>query len=407
MAVERCGSAEFAQRWTRVQTFLQEQDLGCLLAYSPPKEHKWGQTGNVSYLSGWDNHDRIVDSAVVVPAKGEPALLLAGMSYMLEQIADVSCIRDLRLVEAVDPHAVAATLGDGTPRTFAGQALALLGDNDLGGKRIGVVGIDNMSVPFYETLALALGAQLVRIPDIVAQLRAIKSPAEVALMRQAASLSDVGFQTMLEVARPGIKGIELVAEMERAVRLQGADHAKYWMASGPSPDWAGARLDLKPHERRLREGDLMASCSYVLYKGYWCHGHRMGTLSWPCPELDRLCTLGREAQDAGLAQIKRGAPIGVIGQAIRAHAEPRGLEIQGGRYGHGMGMDYAELPALAETTTTPIEPGMTFVVHAAYELPESDKMFVPLGDVCHVGEKGTEMLMEFPRTPFVAGRADG
>ena len=226
-------------------------------------------------------------------------------------------------------------------------------------------------------------------------------------MRQAARLSDLGFQTMLEVARPGMKGSELVAEMERAVRLQGADHAKYWMASGPPPDWAGTRLDLKPHERVLQEGDLMASCSYVLYKGYWCHGHRTGTLSKPSPELDQLCAIAREAQDAGLEQIKTGAPMGAIGQAIRAHAEPRGLGIQGGRYGHGMGMDYAELPALAETTETPIQPGMTFVVHAAYELPESGKMFVPLGDVCHVTANGAEKLMEFPRTPFVAGQVIG
>ena len=148
MTAERCSPAEFAQRWTRVRAFLREQDLGGLLAYSPPKEHKWGQTGHVSYLSGWDNHDRIVDSAVIVPARGEPALLLAGMPYMLEQIAEVSCIRDLRLVEAVDPHAVAAIAEDGAPRTSAGQALAILHDNGLGGKRVGVVGIDNMSTPF-------------------------------------------------------------------------------------------------------------------------------------------------------------------------------------------------------------------------------------------------------------------
>ena len=405
MTVERCSPEEFAQRWTRVQAFLRERDLDGLLAYSPPKEHKWGQTGHVSYLSGWDNHDRIVDSAVVIPARGEPALLLAGMPYMLEQIEEVSCIRDLRPVEAVDPLAVAAVpKGGAQSRTFAGQTLALLRDNGLTDKGVGVVGIDNMSAPFFEALTRELGPQLQRIPDIVAQLRAVKSPCEIELMRRAAHLSDLGFQTMIEVARPGMEGLEIVAEMERVVRLQGADHAKYWMASGPPPDWAGTRLDLKPHERILQEGDLMASCSYVLYQGYWCHGHRTGTLVKPSPELDQLCSLTREAQDAGLAQIKVGAPTGAIGKAIRSHAEPRGLGIQGGRYGHGMGMDYAELPALAESTQTALEPNMTFVVHAAYELPQSGKMFVPLGDVCRVTANGAEKLMEFPRTPFIAGR---
>ena len=65
-------------------------------------------------------------------------------------------------------------------------------------------------------------------------------------------------------------------------------------------------------------------------------------------------------QSGGRHEVKRiilTGGTGAIGKAIRAHAEPRGLGIQGGRYGHGMGMDYAELPALAETTATPIEPG--------------------------------------------------
>ena len=74
----------------------------------------------------------------------------------------------------------------------------------------------------------------------------------------------------------------------------------------------------------------------------------------------------------------------------------------GWSFGRHIGI--AARPSLAsETTQTPIQTGMTFVVHAAYELPESGKMFVPLGDVCHVTADGAEKLMEFPRTPFVAG----
>ena len=135
-----------------------------------------------------------------------------------------------------------------------------------------------MPVPFYESLAAGFGNSLRRVDDIVEHLRGNKSPAELALMRKAAALSDSGFQTMLEIARPGMRGIEILAEMERTVRREGADHAKYWMASGPPTNWNDARLDIKPHLRVLGAGDLMAACSYVVYKGYWCHGQRTGTL---------------------------------------------------------------------------------------------------------------------------------
>ena len=51
----------FQARIQGVQQFLEEEDLGALFAYSPAMEHMWGQTGHVAYLSGWADHDRIVD----------------------------------------------------------------------------------------------------------------------------------------------------------------------------------------------------------------------------------------------------------------------------------------------------------------------------------------------------------
>ena len=97
----------FETRYHRIREYLKANDIGALLAYSTPPEHKWGLTGHVSYLSGWANHDRISDTFVVVPAEGEVCLLFAGLPYMLQQIKEVSPIKDLRMVKAVDPNAVA------------------------------------------------------------------------------------------------------------------------------------------------------------------------------------------------------------------------------------------------------------------------------------------------------------
>ncbi len=402
---ERCTLEEFQGRWARVQAYLKDEGLAALFAYSQPAEHKWSQIGHVAYLSGFDNYDRLVDTAVVVPVTGRPVVLLAGMPFMLQQMLGPNRIDDIRLVRAVDPNAVAPGGGkDGGPRSFAAETLTVLAENGIDSGGIGVAGLNNMPFPFFEALQQELGDRLKRIPDIIAQHRSVKSENEVRLMRRAAELSDLGFNTMLEVAKPGMSGIEILAEMERAVRLEGADHAMYWMASGPPPDWANAHLDMKPHLRVLEEGDLMASCSYVLYKGYWCHGQRTGAMKREAPELETLCRIAREAQDEGLEVIRPGVPAGRIGQTISRAGLDRGLPIQGGRVGHGMGMDYAESPRLTRDNDELIEDGMTFVVHATFELPDSGAMFVPLGDLCHVTPDGPELLMKFPRTPFVAGQ---
>ena len=398
---------EFEDRYQQVRNFLEERHLGGLMVYSPAREHKWAQTGHVSYLSGWANDDRIVETVVVVPREGAPVLLASGMQFMFEQAAEVSPIEDMRLVDAVDPNAVAghrSNSPDQGPSDFAGQALAILEENGLSQEDIGVVGINTMPHPFYKNLAQQLGSRLKQADDVIARLRSKKSVAEVEIMRRAAELSDMGYQKMIEIAKPGMKGIEIIAEMEQVVRKEGADHAKYWMASGPPPDWNNTRLDIKPHERVLNNGDLMASCSYVVYKGYWCHGQRTGTLGRPCDDLNKLCSVTREAHDKALDIMKPGLPIAKLGQVIREHVAPHGLELLGGRIGHGIGMDYSEQPVpFDDTNEMPLASGMTAVMHAVFGMPNTGKMVVPLGDVCHISEDGPELLMGFQRTPFLAG----
>ena len=90
-------------RFEKIRAFLDDRGLGALFAYSPAHEHLWGQTGHVSYLSGWANHDRIVDSAVVVPVAGRPALLVAGDPYVFKLIGHVSPLEDVRLVQSAEP----------------------------------------------------------------------------------------------------------------------------------------------------------------------------------------------------------------------------------------------------------------------------------------------------------------
>ena len=406
MIIEQVKSEVLEARLQEVRAFLEAENLGALVVYSPAAEHKWGQTGHVSYLTGWANHDRIVDTAVVVPVDGPPALLYAGLPFMAEQVVDVSPLEDVRMVQAVDPNAVAAAPPEGVPasewiRDFAGETLAVLQEREIFNKDIGLVGVENMPVPFYEALSNGIGPRLRRTDDIVAELRAIKSPGELETIKHAAHLGDLGFEAMVEVARPGMRGIEIIAEMERVARREGADHAKYWMASGPPTTWNDSRLDIKPHERVLGDGDLLAVCSYIVYKGYWSHGQRTGTMGRPSESLEQMYTIARDAQDAGIAVMKPDVPAGHIARAVREKVAESGWELQGGRVGHGIGLDYSERPVPAEANQMLLQPGMTIILHSAFSLPGTGKLFVPLGDHLHVTPDGADFLMGFTRDLFL------
>jgi Xaa-Pro aminopeptidase len=117
-----------------------------------------------------------------------------------------------------------------------------------------------------------------------------------------------------------------------------------------------------------------------------------------------MTAVSLSAQDAGIARLQPGQPAGGVAAAVRESAAEHGWELAGGRVGHGIGLDYSEREIPAESNQSPLKAGMTIVVYSSFSLPGSGKFFVLLGDVCHLTANGPELLMKFPRTPFVAGR---
>ncbi len=102
--------------------------------------------------------------------------------------------------------------------------------------------------------------------------------------------------------------------------------------------------------------------------------------------------------------MKPGVPVTEVVETVGAKlAENCGDQLCG-RIGHGMGMDYAERPGLNLGADEVLQAGMTAVMHTMTVVPDSQTLFVPLGDVVHVTPDGPEFLMNFTRSPFVAGR---
>lgn len=398
--------SEFRWRVEKVRDFVKGNSLDGLLAYSGPRAHMWYQTGHVGWLTNWANRDRIPDSVVLVPAEGDPVLLFSGLPFMLSQIKEVSWMKDLRIVRSADPKAVAIAPGSktaGETRDFAGEVAVILDERGLGEKPVGLVGIENMPVPFYEALLKGLGAnRLTVVEDIIAELRAVKSPNEIKLMRRAAELSDLGYETFIKVAKPGMPGIEAIAEAERAVRAQGGEDVLYWIANVPDGHWDESIIDVKATPRILNYGDQIAMCSYVTYKGYWAHCHRCGSLGREAEEMKRIWEPGFEAQCAAVDKMRPGTPVSEVVRAARLVAEKHGYALPGGRIGHGIGVDYGEQPFLSEANQTPLRKGNVAIVHTAFSLPGKGTILIPVGDLCHVTDDGPELLYNFPRRPFLA-----
>ena len=398
--------SEFRKRAEKVRAFARENDLAGILAYSSPRAHMWHQTGHVGWLTNWANRDRIPESMVLVPADGDPVLLFSGLPFMLPQAEEVTWLSDLRIVRSSDPNAVAIQSGAkeaDAVRDFAGETVSILADRGLSEKPVGLVGIDNMPVPFYEALMRGIGTgKLKVVDDIVAKLRAVKSPNEVALMRMSAGLSDLGYQTFVRVAKAGMRGIDAIAEVERTVRSHGTEEVLWWIANVPDGHWNESIVDIKPTPRILNHGDQLMMCSYVVYKGYWAHAHRCGFLGKEAQEMKRMWEPAFEAQCAAVEKMRPGVRVSEVVRAARLVAERYGYSLHGGRMGHGIGVDYGERPFLSEDNQSELEKGNVAIVHTCFTDPKSGRMLIPVGDLCHVTEDGPEILYQFPRKLFLA-----
>ena len=401
---------QFDQRTENVRQFAIDHDLSAVVVYSAPRIHQWAQTGHVGYLTNWSNLDRCVDTAVVVPRKGEPVLLVPGVEYMFEQIAEVSWLEDIQLVSSPDPRAISgayagAVGGDeATKGTLSmGQEIRhILECRDLFNRPIAISGLEAMPAMSYQDLLTSLDGKIVPdLPDIVADLRSIKSPQETLLLKQVAAVSDRCYETMLEALTDDIMGYELSAEMDRTAKLAGADFVYNTVHTAPGGDLKAGKLSLKAHDCPVQRGDYLSVNAYVVYKGYWIQSDRTGTLG---PSLGSTAGQMTEAnfrvQDEVLALIRPGLKIGDLLQIANRAAENNGYCIQGERIGHGQGLDYSEQPFLIAGSQETLKPGHVFVLHVCLGLPGTNVLINPIADLCHVTEDGVDVLNQFPRGLF-------
>ncbi len=228
----------------------------------------------------------------------------------------------------------------------------------------------HVSVIQRDELVRRLGRQ-VRLRGVagwVEALRARKDAEELERMRAAAALASQVWTEVLPLVRPGVRELELAAEIEYRMRRAGA--------SGPAFDTivaSGARAAL-PHGRAtakpLQKNELVVFDWGAILRGY-------------CSDLTRTVFLGRAparirkwydavcaAQQAACAMLRPGVAAEAVDAAARDVLRGHGLA----RYfthstGHGLGIEVHEEPRLARRQKTRLEAGHVVTIEPGIYLP--------------------------------------
>jgi Xaa-Pro aminopeptidase len=114
--------------------------------------------------------------------------------------------------------------------------------------------------------AIALLSEIRDLDPILDDLRTIKSPAEIALIRETTNITAAGLERAIQRAHPGMFEYQLQAEIEYTFKLRGALGTSYFalIATGQNTWYTHYHRDTAP----LMSGDIVQIDDAPDYKGY-------------------------------------------------------------------------------------------------------------------------------------------
>ena len=233
------------------------------------------------------------------------------------------------------------------------------------------------------------GVRLKDAPSIVERFRMVKDQQEIVLIKDAVELGAKIFNRGLEVLRPGVKEVEVAAEMELAARRGGAEEMSF-----PTIIASGARSAL-PHGRASTQpipSGAFVVCDFgVILSGYCSDQTRTVWVGSVPKDARRSYEAVREAQQAAVDAVRPGIAVGDVDAAARKVLKKAGL----GRNfnhstGHGVGLEIHEGPRVANGQREVLQPGMVVTIEPGVYFP--GKWGVRIEDMVAVTGGGCEIL---------------
>jgi Xaa-Pro aminopeptidase len=277
-----------------------------------------------------------------------------------------------------------------------GSLMATVG-NLLRGRSL-TLGFDTtqLTVAQFRVLRKAAGSRVrwVKADSQVESGRLRKDPRELAQMRRAALLASDVLLDALKLLKPGVREIEVAAEIEYQMRRRGA--------SGPAFETIvafgerSAHPHARPTEKRLGKKELVVLDLGVIL-GHYCSDITRTVFVGRAPaRIRRWYEAVREAQAAAIAAAQQGTTCGDVDAAARSVLRRCGLD----RYfvhstGHGLGLEVHEDPRVARGQKHVLVSGNVITIEPGVYVPGVGG--IRIEDDVAVHADRTEVLTRVPR----------
>ena len=341
--------SEYHRRIERLRSHMAKDGLDALVVVGNRADNS-----NVRYLSNFEDFYG-GESIVVVPAVGKPGFTTNAIMHgepMHSGIQDC-WIENVRCAAA--PRTVT---GDADPVTILDHVEDFINESGAGKSQIGLVGEFNVGTLEEFLKARFPEATVKHTPAILMTMRAIKSPAEIAVMRKACHLADVGLQAAMDAVRPGVSEFDLSAEANYAMFKAGSEHPAFAIAVA-----AGPRSGFKhvaPTNNKVKTGDMVYLDLGGRYMGYYSDCSRQRVCGDPTPEQLRFMETQIQIVEEVTKAARPGAVIGELAEIGIKIARDAGYEQYLYFRGHGIGCATHDLPSFAPGNPKRLEENMVF-----------------------------------------------
>ena len=371
--------SEFEARIKNTQKLLVDSPLDAVLVFSTESE----PAGVRYYSDYWASFET---TAVLIPRQGEAALIIGpeSMRYAKSRSKLDRIIRMMDFRESSQP-------------AYPGSVLPSWKDvlGEFGVKKLGISGWHMFPYSFMLGIIDALGSkeQVVNADDLVRKVTMKKSEAEIACLREAARISELGFKAVLEKIRPGMTEVALCGIAIEAMFAQGAEATGYpvWCCSGPNSNQAISRPSLRPVER----GEIIHFSIGAKVEGYSASLGRPVVLG-KCPDDVRaFLQVGLDASNMTFDLMRAGTHAAEVAKKVHQFVRDKGYG-DTILYGpaHGCGQMECEFPFLETSSEFVLEEGMTFMADMYLG---NDKMGFRWEDGLVVRNGPAEQLSSFGR----------
>jgi Xaa-Pro aminopeptidase len=358
--------SEYQDRRNRVLKALKDS-VGIVFAGegSPPLTGRWRPDQNFFYLTGIENEPgaAVMFDPTAEDPKRRIVLFLRPLNIELERWDGYR--------QQIGPELKQAT-GFETVARVGGIAGALTAAAKRGKKfaclhpfAVYPAAVSPDLTAFQSVSQRVPGVSIEDQTNLLPSLRAIKSAAELKLMKLAVAATAAGFNSILKLIKPGVSERVIADALEFEYRKHGAETLAYNSIVGSGLN--GTVLHYMENNQPMNDGDLIVIDSGGAFKGYAADITRTFPANGKFTDEQReVYEVVLKAQLASIKAVRVGtrmsdveaAARNVIDKAKLGHAFIHGI-------GHQLGLEVHDV-----TPTGPLKAGMVVTIEPGVYLPE-------------------------------------